>query len=199
MSKREKKKVENRLRLIKSAAKSFAAQGLKGANINLISVGAGLGKGTVYNYFENKHELFLAVLDWAGARLEKRLAQLSDQVVEVTPRLKDLTVVILAFYQNQPDLAKLLIRAAAAHQVEHQQALFAAFEPFHSRLREALVTGIDRGELRPDLDPFISATTLWGMVNHQAAFHWLVSNRPLDPEGVSELVLAYFMAGVKRT
>ncbi len=197
MSKREKKKEDNRLRLIRSAAKSFAAQGIKGANINLISVGAGLGKGTVYNYFPSKKELYLAVLDWAGKRLEARLRELDGTSSETQARLKTLATVLLAFYQAQADLAKLLIRSAASHEVEHQQALVRAFDPLLSRFKEVLEKGRDRGELKTDLDPFLSAITLWGMVNHQAAFHWLVSTRPLDPDGVAELVMAYFLAGVK--
>ena len=197
MSKREKKKADNRLRLIRSAAKSFASQGIKGANINLISVGAGLGKGTVYNYFDSKRDLFLAVLEWAGGRLEARLDQLNGDSAEIQPQLKELAKALLGFYQSQSDLAKLLIRSAASHQVEHQQALVRAFEPLLSRFREVLEEGLKRGELKTDLDPFLSAITLWGMINHQAAFHWLVSTRPLDPDGVAELVMAYFMAGVK--
>ena len=197
MSKREKKKEDNRLRLIRSAARSFAAQGIKGANINLISVGAGLGKGTVYNYFPSKKELFLAVLEWAGGRLEARLEQLDGDSPETRDRLKNLITVLLAFYQTQAELAKLLIRTAAAHPVEHQQALLKAFDPLLSRFKETLEEGRDKGEIKTDLDPFLSAITLWGMVNHQAAFHWLVSTRPLDPDGVAELVMAYFMAGVR--
>ena len=197
MSKREKKKEDNRLRLIRSAAESFAAQGIKGANINLISVGAGLGKGTVYNYFPSKKELYLAVLEWAGDNLEAKLEEMDGVSSETQAGLKALAVVLLAFYQTQTDLAKLLIRSAASHEVDHQQALVRAFDPLLSRFKEILERGRDKGELKTDLDPFLSAVTLWGMVNHQAAFHWLVSTRPLDPDGVAELVMAYFMAGVK--
>ena len=197
MSKREKKKEDNRLRLIRSAAESFAAQGIKGANINLISVGAGLGKGTVYNYFPSKKELYLAVLEWAGDNLEAKLEEMDGVSSETQAGLKALAAVLLAFYQTQTDLAKLLIRSAASHEVDHQQALVRAFDPLLSRFKEVLERGRDKGELKTDLDPFLSAVTLWGMVNHQAAFHWLVSTRPLDPDGVAELVMAYFMAGVK--
>jgi len=197
MSKRERKKSENRLRLIRSAAKAFAAQGIKGANINLISLNAGLGKGTVYNYFPSKRELFVAVLNWAASQLNGQLGKTESGDQNSIARLKSIIVVILTFYQERPDLAKLLIRTVAAHQVEHQRAVLAAFEPTLARLQAALAAGIEQGDLRADLDPFISAVTLWGMINHQAAFHWLVSSRPLDPEGVAELVTTYFVTGVR--
>ena len=55
-------KSANRKQLMEAAAVEFARQGLEAANINRISVAAGLGKGTVYNYFSSKAELFLAVV-----------------------------------------------------------------------------------------------------------------------------------------
>lgn len=39
--------------------------GFDQANINTIAEQAGIGKGTIYLYFENKRELFLAMLRFA--------------------------------------------------------------------------------------------------------------------------------------
>jgi AcrR family transcriptional regulator len=36
--------------------------------VNRISVAAGLAKGTIYNYFPSKRELFLAVVEEASAQ-----------------------------------------------------------------------------------------------------------------------------------
>jgi AcrR family transcriptional regulator len=44
------------------AASEFAQVGFEQANINTIAERAGLGKGTIYLYFNSKQELFLAVL-----------------------------------------------------------------------------------------------------------------------------------------
>ncbi len=51
-----------RLRIIRVAASEFAHLGFDQANINVIAEQAGIGKGTIYLYFENKRELFLAML-----------------------------------------------------------------------------------------------------------------------------------------
>ncbi len=192
MSKRDQNKADNRLRLIHSASEAFAVQGVKGANINNISIGAGLGKGTVYNYFPSKRELFLAVLATAADELAAEIER------DGANGLHRLISGLLSFYGRRPELAKLLIRTVADHEVEYQRAVMASFSPYLDRLQAAIKAGLDQGGYRTDLDPFLSAITLWGMINHQAAFHWLVSNRPLDPEAVAELVLTYFLNGVKR-
>src|SRR5215472_15223930 len=51
-----------RNRIIQEAASEFARLGFDQANINIIAEQAGIGKGTIYLYFENKRELFLAML-----------------------------------------------------------------------------------------------------------------------------------------
>ena len=51
-----------RQRIIQKAAREFARLGFEQANINVIAEQAGIGKGTIYLYFENKRELFLAML-----------------------------------------------------------------------------------------------------------------------------------------
>ncbi|HZU70466.1 MAG TPA: TetR/AcrR family transcriptional regulator [Ktedonobacteraceae bacterium] len=51
-----------RKRIIREAAAEFARLGFEQANINTIAEQAGIGKGTIYLYFENKRDLFLAML-----------------------------------------------------------------------------------------------------------------------------------------
>lgn len=57
-----------RERLVRAAAEHFARYGFDGARIDAISAHAGFAKGTVYNYFDSKAELFGAVVEH-GARL----------------------------------------------------------------------------------------------------------------------------------
>lgn len=51
-----------RRRIIREAASEFARLGFDQASINVIAEQAGIGKGTVYLYFENKRDLFLSML-----------------------------------------------------------------------------------------------------------------------------------------
>ncbi|HVU65649.1 MAG TPA: TetR/AcrR family transcriptional regulator [Ktedonobacteraceae bacterium] len=51
-----------RRRILREAAREFARLGFDQANINLIAEQAGIGKGTIYLYFTNKHELFQEML-----------------------------------------------------------------------------------------------------------------------------------------
>src|SRR5215470_1421838 len=58
----EQTREATRRRILRVAASEFARLGFDQANINIIAEQAGIGKGTIYLYFENKRELFLGML-----------------------------------------------------------------------------------------------------------------------------------------
>ena len=58
----EQMREATRRRILHEAASEFARLGFDQANINVIAEQAGIGKGTIYLYFENKRDLFLVML-----------------------------------------------------------------------------------------------------------------------------------------
>ena len=58
-------KQATRARLLEAAAEEFGRVGLARANVDAISLAAGYAKGTIYNYFPSKEDLFLAVVEEA--------------------------------------------------------------------------------------------------------------------------------------
>jgi AcrR family transcriptional regulator len=64
----EQMREATRARIIGVAASEFARLGFDQANINVIAELAGIGKGTIYLYFENKRDLFLAMLRHIASR-----------------------------------------------------------------------------------------------------------------------------------
>ncbi|SRR5579872_2123100 len=76
----EQMREATRQRIIHEAAIEFARLGFDAANINTIAEQSGIGKGTIYLYFENKRELFLAMLRFiAQAQLTSIRAALASQ------------------------------------------------------------------------------------------------------------------------
>jgi len=58
----EETREATRRHILRVAASEFARLGFDQANINTIAELSGMGKGTIYLYFENKRELFLSML-----------------------------------------------------------------------------------------------------------------------------------------
>jgi AcrR family transcriptional regulator len=66
---------ERRAQILRCAREVFARRGYHVASIADICEAAGIGRGTLYQYFANKHEVFSAVLDDLAARVRKVLEE----------------------------------------------------------------------------------------------------------------------------
>ena len=62
-SKNMQKKAEKRQLILNAARKIFTRDGYHNARVETIAVEAGVGKGTVYEYFSSKQELFQKMLE----------------------------------------------------------------------------------------------------------------------------------------
>ena len=80
---REEKKALFRQRILEAAREVFFRDGFMAANLDEVAQLAGVAKGTLYRYFENKGELYVAVLSHNGEIFERRLREAS--VAGVTP------------------------------------------------------------------------------------------------------------------
>lgn len=74
---RAESKAATRERILDAAEVAFAAEGFGGASLDRIADAAGLTRGAIYSSFEDKADLFGAVLD---RRLERRSREIGDAI-----------------------------------------------------------------------------------------------------------------------
>src|SRR5918995_940971 len=103
-------KEANRMRLLTAAAEEFARDGLEGANVNEISLAAGLAKGTVYNYFPSKQALFLAVVDEACRLAERSAVPMPE--ASTAARLENVLAADVEWARSHEPFARVLVREA---------------------------------------------------------------------------------------
>ena len=69
-------KQEKRKQIIKAAIRVFARLGLPNTKMLQVAEAAGIGKGTIYEYFKSKDELFIAAfhafIEESGAHIERK-------------------------------------------------------------------------------------------------------------------------------
>lgn len=96
------------------AARLFAQRGFSETDTQMIADEIGVGKGTVYRYFASKRELFLAAVDRGMHRLsesiEAEAALATDALDEIARGVR----AYLAFFEERPQFAELLIQERAA-------------------------------------------------------------------------------------
>jgi AcrR family transcriptional regulator len=73
MSHSETLSPEKRRQILAGAAAVFSSDGYEGASVARIAAEAGVSKGTLYNYFESKSEMFIA---WVSDECSRKLSVL---------------------------------------------------------------------------------------------------------------------------
>lgn len=73
--------------IARAALKLFSQKGYQATSVSRIAQTAGIGKGTIYEYFATKEEIFLAaIMEWS-AQFNERIAQKSEGVKDPVQRL----------------------------------------------------------------------------------------------------------------
>jgi AcrR family transcriptional regulator len=107
------KTLEQADKILSAAARLFATHRFHEARMDDIACAAGVGKGTLYRYFKDKEELYLALLDWAAEALRHHLDEGQAAAEGPRARLEALVAGALNFFDANPYLLDLLQHAEA--------------------------------------------------------------------------------------
>ena len=145
----EERKEKVRERLLGEAAKHFARRGYEAANINEIARAAGFAKGTIYNYFRSKDELFGAVIAEAARRAVARYSTVSN-TGSVRDSLRSLAAADLSVFKEEEPFMKVLIGEAMSPHPETYDLILKHLSPFIEAISEILSRGVGKKEIRAD-------------------------------------------------
>lgn len=140
--------------ILRAAAQVFAEQGYQAATMDAIAERAGIGKGTVYEYFRNKQELFFAVFDNYIASME-RLARESVERRSATAsaQIRQAIHTLLAMGAEERDLFPLVFEFWSASASPDRQARVATlFRDTYAKFRTLLAGQIRKGQRKGEFD-----------------------------------------------
>jgi len=168
----ERRKEERPAELLAAALEFFVERGYAASRLDDVAARAGVSKGTLYLYFENKEELFKAVVrENIVARISqtRRLARQFEG-----PREDLLRHLVLRWWQQYGQtpaagISKLIVAESGNFPEIARFFVDEVIEPWHRLFSEVIVQGIERGEFRPvDVEHFVHVVaaplvmlTLW--------------------------------------
>jgi len=200
---RAERTIKNKDRLIiEAAVVVFAQKGYASATVADIAARAGIGKGTIYEYFASKEELFFAVFEWfklqtgvaakvnigvLGESASKRLEALSDAIMGMWEEIEDVFTLTIEFW-------------AASSSSQIRDRIKKAFRKMYREFRDTVAAlireGIERGEFRSDTDPDSLAAALVGAWDALFLQAWF--DRSFDPLTTSKNFLKVIINGLSR-
>lgn len=162
--------------LLRAARVVVGRDGFAAARVGDIAAEAGMSNGAFYRYYVDKNavltELVTMLLrqlyDESQARWSPR--DPAESVVVTTERY-------FRFYERNADLFGVLHETMQTHpEIEAMQA--ESRRHFHERITRMIRRAVQKGLVRPDLDPDLGAALLGGMTEHYAYYRFVLRRYP---------------------
>jgi AcrR family transcriptional regulator len=151
--------------ILDAAERVFAERGYHETGIADIAADLGIGHGTFYRYFRNKHDIAATVLERVVARIAAAGLAEDPEASETLEQYRDQTTRILRRMFGLIDEHPMVMRFFHSQSVVvDADRLAGALDAYAEFTRLFLANGVRRGFLRADLDVEITAQALVGIM-----------------------------------
>ena len=161
---------ERRELVLRSAMQVFAHKGYHATSVGDIIKRAHIARGTFYLYFENKRQIFEAILDMALQGLVSRLhrIELSPQSPPPLAQLRANVGRVIAFLLSERELTQILLRHAEGLDADFDRRLSAFYDTVMNLIEGLLRAGQLMALVRP-CDRRIVASCILGSIKEVMA------------------------------
>ena len=159
-----------RERILAAAEKVFQAHGYAAATMDAVAAEAGVAKGSIYNYFESKHDLFAQIFKKMTAG---ELAR-ADELLAAPATAREKLEALLDYWSGRLEQYKRIGRLvlefwATAAREDQQGELPAMFRQLYSQSRgmvaAILAEGAKSGEFSRQFDSPVAASLILAMLD----------------------------------
>ena len=180
---------DRRAAVTSAAEAEFAAHGFSAGSLNVIARRAGVAKGSLFQYFADKRDLYAFIADVGSQRVR---SYMEDQITRLDPTrpffefLTDLLDVWVGYFAEHPRDRALHAAASFEVDTDARVSVRAVVHRHYLQVLRPLVRDAQaRGDLRPDGDSDALLSLLLMLLPHLALAPYV---RGMDPVlGLDEL------------
>ena len=136
-------------RVIDAALNEFAANRFDNASTNTIVKNAGISKGSLFKYFENKEDLYFYLIDTVSAKMTAEMADAVAALPEdVCERIIAYSSLEISYYLEHPEEGKLLTNLASEKDNDIAEKIAERYGEASKASYENLIqgTGLDKNK-----------------------------------------------------
>ncbi len=195
---KEKTQKNRREEIIRAALGAFGSKGFHNTRIEEVAAAAGIGKGTVYEYFRSKEELLSAAVRYEMEEMARQVKNTVDQVSTVKDKLKALIETVMFRHHKGCCLSMNINPADLGNAMKEFQSMAQEENLRWQRwLEEIIDEGVAGGEIRP-VDPQLFLGALMGAVMNLVRPWGGSVWENYMPQEAAERVTDFFFEGIKK-
>jgi TetR/AcrR family fatty acid metabolism transcriptional regulator len=172
-------------RILRAAEKVFAEKGFTKAKISEIAKIAGISEATVYEYFENKEDVFLSI---PQKRFQENLDELSEtfHIKHPVRKLKRFTKYYFFLLLTEEDFLKVFLLQLQLNTRFYTSKAFESFRRYFSVVEGIIEEGKNEGYFRDDVNPRVFRNMFFGAFSH-LALRWVMFGDGKEPDKIKEI------------
>lgn len=165
ITRREARRIDRRNAILNTAQASFVEHGYAGTTMSAVAAILGGSKGTLWNYFPSKEELFSAVLERATTAYREQLSQILDPCGALAPTLQRASIALIRKVTSPDGVALHRLIIAEGRRFPEMSRIFFDLAPEGTRrlLAGFLAGAMTRKQLR-EADPMEAARILMALI-----------------------------------
>lgn len=138
--------------IVNAAIKEFVKSGYDKASTNEIVKNAQISKGSLFNYFNNKKDLYRYLISYSVQIIENMYAEIDLSETDVFNRLENIGMQKLYIQQNHPEIFDFLKSINEESAEEVKPYIEENINLIYKHGNEKIYSGIDYSKFRDDID-----------------------------------------------
>lgn len=187
---------KRRQMLLDRAKKLFSKRGYYQTQISDIIKNEKIARGTLYQYFKNKDDIFTTLLQTAYDEWQATIAEEMEGVdlATLSPReyVRFRIRNSLAYFAKDPELTNLVLRIGYGLPPKLVQVIDHMDKEIIDQMSAEIGWGVKHGVLRKDLDVELAANLVHGAVTRIAYQYFVKKKMRTEPEEIDGLVEEVF-------
>jgi TetR/AcrR family fatty acid metabolism transcriptional regulator len=173
--------------ILNAAMTAFAEFGYDKARIQDIAKLAGVGEGTIYEYFKNKNEILFTL----PVEKTKELIAISmehlDGIKDPPRKLATLIKDYLDYLAANKDYSKIVIFDLRYNRDFYRTKSYDLFREFALIFHRVILEGVNQQIFRKRAHPFLATKMIFGVIDH-SMLSWIHFSRPRNLLSLSDAI-----------
>lgn len=151
--------------ILEAAINVFSTKGYHNTRMEEIATQAGVGKGTIYEYFSSKLHLFQEMMEESVRFYTKKLINFDSDSISFSEKIFLLLEGHIQFCKEYKELTRIVFWDTEIFDEELKEWAYILRKEKENHMCEVVQMGIDKGEIKP-IDPKIVTYLIAGVLGY---------------------------------
>ena len=191
------KQVDKRRKILEAARNIFGQKGYESTSMLEIAQSANVATGTIYEYFENKEELFFHVAAERYHIFERELNIELSGLKCSFDKIRKYIWFYLYYFQKDPIYAELWLLNIRVNKNFFESRASSWIKESGKVIVDILKAGQEEGMIREDVNLYVIRHMILGSLEHIVS-HWIIKGKTYDLLSYSNSISDLIIEAIKK-